>query len=52
MVFMAMWLSFLVTLIPFFVMWKGIEARRPALFVAYALGASAGTWIGMLVRLA
>lgn len=51
MVFMAMWLSFLVTLIPFFVMWKGIEARRPVLFVAYALGAAMGTLIGMMIRL-
>jgi len=51
MVFMAMWLSFLVTLIPFFVIWKGIEARRPELFFAYALGASVGTLVGMLVRL-
>jgi hypothetical protein len=51
MVFMAMWLSFLVTLIPFFVIWKGIEARRPELFFAYALGASVGTLVGMMVHL-
>lgn len=51
MVFMAMWLSFLVTLIPFFVMWKGIEARRPSLFIAYAAGAAIGTWVGMAINL-
>lgn len=51
MVFLAMSVSFLVTLVPFLVTRKGIEARRPELFFAYALGASAGTLIGMLVRL-
>jgi hypothetical protein len=44
--------SFLVTLVPFLVTWKGLEARRPMLFVAYALGAACGTWLGMIVRLA
>jgi len=48
---LAMALSFLVTVIPFLVTRKGIEARRPELFFAYALGASAGTLVGMLVRL-
>ena len=51
-VLLAMGVSFLVTLVPFLVTWKGIEARRPELFVAYALGASVGTLIGMAVKLA
>jgi hypothetical protein len=51
MVLLAMGVSFLVTLVPFLVTWKGIEARRPELFFAYALGASLGTLLGMLVRL-
>jgi hypothetical protein len=51
MVFLAMSVSFLVTLVPFLVTRKGIEARRPELFFAYALGASAGTLLGMMVRL-
>lgn len=49
---LAMVVSFLCTLVPFLVTWKGVEARRPVLFVAYALGAACGTWIGMIVRLA
>ena len=48
---LAMALSFVVTVIPFLVTRKGIEARRPELFFAYALGASVGTLVGMLVRL-
>ena len=48
---LAMALSFLVTIVPFLVTRKGIEARRPELFFAYALGASVGTLIGMLVRI-
>jgi len=52
MVFMAMCVSFLVTLVPFLVTERGITAGRRELFVAYALGASAGTFLGMLVRLA
>ena len=48
---LAMALSFLVTVIPFLVTRKGIEARRPELFFAYALGASVGTLVGMLVQL-
>ena len=50
-VLLAMAVSFLVTLVPFLVTWKGIEARRPEFFVAYALGASVGTLVGMMVRL-
>ena len=50
-VLLAMGVSFLITLVPFMVTWKGIEARRPELFFAYALGASIGTLIGMAVRL-
>jgi hypothetical protein len=49
---LAMALSFLVTVIPFLVTERGISAGRRELFVAYALGASVGTLIGMLVRLA
>jgi len=48
---LAMALSFVVTLVPFLVTRKGIEARRPELFFAYAFGASAGTLIGMMVRI-
>jgi hypothetical protein len=50
-VFLAMALSFVVTIIPFLVTAKGIVARRYSLFVAYAIGASVGTAIGMLVKL-
>ena len=50
-VLLAMVLSFLVTVIPFLVTRKGIEARRPELFFAYALGASVGTLVGMMVHL-
>jgi hypothetical protein len=48
---LAMGLSFLVTIVPFLVTRKGIEARRPELFFAYALGASMGTLLGMLVNM-
>jgi len=51
MVFLAMFVSFVVTLTPFLVTERGITAGRRELFVAYALGASAGTLIGMMVRL-
>jgi hypothetical protein len=51
MVFLAMSVSFLVTLVPFLVTERGISAGRRELFVAYALGASAGTLLGMMVRL-
>lgn len=47
----AMILSFNITLIPFLVMWKGIEARNPLLFISYSLGAAIGTGLGMMVRL-
>ena len=51
MAFAAMWLSFLVTLVPFLVAERGISAKRRELFVAYAFGAAMGTLIGMMVRL-
>lgn len=47
----AMGLSFIVTLIPFLVMWKGIEAKRPELFLSYAIGAAIGTGLGMIINL-
>jgi hypothetical protein len=46
-----MLISFLVTLVPFLVTERGITAGRRELFFAYALGASAGTLLGMMVRL-
>ena len=48
---LAMGLSCLVTVVPFLVTERGITAGRRELFIAYALGASAGTFIGMMVRL-
>jgi hypothetical protein len=48
---LAMVVSFVVTLVPFLVTRQGIEAKRPELFFAYALGASVGTLVGMLVRI-
>ena len=51
MVFLAMSVSFLVTLIPFLVTERGITAGSRELFVAYALGASVGTLVGMMVHL-
>ena len=48
---LAMGLSFLVTVVPFLVTERGITAGRRELFIAYAFGASAGTFIGMMVRL-
>ena len=48
---LAMVVSFVVTIVPFLVTRKGIEARRPELFFAYALGASVGTLVGMMVHL-
>ena len=50
--FMATLLSFLVTLVPFLVAARGISAKRYELFFAYAIGAAAGTWLGMMVSLA
>jgi hypothetical protein len=46
-----MLISFLVTLVPFLVTERGITAGRHELFFAYALGASVGTLVGMMVRL-
>ena len=51
MAFSAMWLSFIVTLIPFLVAERGITAGKRELFIAYALGASIGTLLGMAVKL-
>jgi hypothetical protein len=51
MAFAAMWLSFIVTLIPFLVAERGITAGRRELFISYALGASVGTWIGMVIQI-
>jgi hypothetical protein len=51
MAFAAMWLSFLVTLVPFLVAERGISAKRRELFFAYSLGAAVGTFLGMLVKL-
>ena len=48
---LAMLISFLVTLVPFLVTERGITAGRHELFFAYALGASVGTLVGMMVRL-
>jgi len=48
---LAMGLSFLVTVVPFLVTERGITAGRRELFIAYALGASAGTLLGMLVNM-
>jgi len=51
MAFAATWLSFLITLVPFLVAERGISAKRRELFFAYALGASVGTLVGMMVRI-
>lgn len=45
----AVVLSALITAVPFFVAERGISAKDRRMFVAYALGAGAGTAIGMLV---
>lgn len=47
----AVVLSALITAVPFFVAERGISARDRRMFVAYALGAGAGTALGMLIRL-
>ena len=47
----AMGLSFIVTLIPFLVVERGITAGKRELFFAYAIGASIGTGLGMIIRL-
>lgn len=51
MAFAAMWLSFIVTLIPFLVAERGITAGRRELFISYACGASVGTLLGMMIKL-
>ena len=45
----AVILSALITAVPFFVAERGISAKDRRMFVAYALGAGAGTALGMLV---
>jgi hypothetical protein len=45
----AVVLSALITLVPLFVVERGISAKDRRLFVAYAIGAGAGTFLGMLV---
>ena len=45
----AVILSALITLVPLFVVERGISAKDRRLFVTYALGAGAGTALGMLV---
>lgn len=47
----AVVLSTLITAVPFFVVDKGINARDKRMFVAYAIGAGAGTAIGMIVHI-
>jgi hypothetical protein len=45
----AVVLSALITLVPLFVVERGITAKDRRLFVAYALGAGAGTALGMIL---
>ena len=45
----AVILSALITAVPFFVAERGISAKDRRMFVAYALGAGAGTFLGMLI---
>jgi hypothetical protein len=45
----AVVLSALITLVPLFVVERGISAKDRRLFVAYAIGAGLGTWAGMLI---
>jgi hypothetical protein len=45
----AVVLSILITLVPFFVVERGITAQDRRLFVAYAFGAGAGTFLGMIL---
>ena len=47
----AVALSALITAVPFLVTERAINARSRAMFLAYALGAGAGTAIGMLVHI-
>jgi hypothetical protein len=45
----AVVLSALITLVPLFVVERGISAKDRRLFVAYAFGAGAGTALGMIL---
>jgi hypothetical protein len=45
----AVILSALITLVPLFVVERGITAKDRRLFVAYAFGAGAGTALGMII---
>jgi uncharacterized membrane protein len=45
----AMALSFIITLVPLFVTERGIARRDRRMFLAYALGAAAGTAVGLIV---
>jgi hypothetical protein len=45
----AVMLSALITAVPFFVAERGITAKDKRLFIAYALGAGAGTALGMMI---
>ena len=51
MILPAMVLSALITAVPFFVVDQGITARDKRTYIAYALGAGAGTALGMLVHI-
>jgi len=46
----AMILSFVLTIIPLFIVERGITNRQPAIFFSYAFGAAMGTWLGMAIR--
>ncbi|MBE3040313.1 MAG: hypothetical protein IMZ62_16065 [Chloroflexi bacterium] len=45
----AVVLSILITVVPFFVVERGITSQDRRLFVAYALGAGIGTALGMII---
>jgi hypothetical protein len=45
----AVILSALITAVPFFVAERGISAKDRWMFIAYALGAGAGTALGMII---
>ena len=47
----AVALSALITAVPFLVTERAISARSRAAFISYALGAGAGTALGMLVHI-
>jgi hypothetical protein len=44
-------LSFMLTVVPLFIAERGITKRQPMVFLSYALGASLGTWIGLMVKI-